>query len=1067
MTPPSPTSQNPGPEAGPFLQRLYGLRWVLSLAALAALAGIVLSLYLGGTRIARLGASVSSFGDTTNGVGAAPPPIFDPRMQIWFGEKDAAVASYAAIEDRFVAEDFVMVAFEELDEPLGVFSEKAMAAVARLTAAIERVPGVRHVRSLTSNPWIRWAEIEDGEEALVISDLVEGDPSELTESDRIERMAAVLGGEATVRMVGPEKFRAVLGPDVDPSQLIGEPRLLGTIVGENARTTVIQVQVLRPVADASLSEAALGADPGLGGITPDLFSIQAQRAALRGIEHALRVEMGLSVRTDRFHALVGEVEAMDDADERNAWRRKLSDPTRAFMIGPGGATVRKWFEYDPNGEGGWVDSADPSAPVTAPADFQPQPLSDYTFHLGGIPLFELNFETVGMADAKYVGAMFLIIILLLIAVFRSVAGVVAPMAVVFGSVGAMVGIAFCLGFLFNNLTMISPNMLTAVGIADAIHLVASWMVIRGTAATKRDAILETMRRNALPVLLTSVTTAIGFFSLTVSGLAPVRMLGIMAGLGALVALVLSLTVVPAILSLMPHHPGGSRQAAGAGMFTLKRSRRLVAWLGRSETPILGVAAVLAAVAIVGVARVRIDSDFRAMFPDDNEVMTDFGWIEDRLGGVGDLEIVFDGTRARVRPEGIGRGEQARLSELLIRATAATSGGEHEALSEEEIEELAELRDRDFAFQAARIGVDGEFLGTLNRFEARLREEMADPNSAMAVVTDLVSPLDVLRKIHQVQNQNQSSFYRTPGEEDVADGARVAKVEYDEWTEEWSYTPPQSASSLIAQYYLQYENGAKPGENLSTELSQDRTQFRMQGRVVQAPSDVQSAAFQRIEEIARTEFPILGARVDGRVVEGARAAMTVSGKTLLFARTTKVFAVGFIQSMSIALVLITLIIGFLFRSWRLALTSIVPNLLPILIPLSAFGLLGMPIDGPAILVSSVALGVCVDDTIHVFTKFVRARRRGFDAEEALAHVFEEAGAAVTLTTIVLVIGFATLTMSDFAPNVLMGSLAGAMIALAWLADMLVVPVLLARIARAEDAGAPAPEQPAASPVPVQA
>lgn len=1057
MTSSNPNSLGPSaegqgglhPEAGAFLERLYALRWVLSLAALA---GIALALYVGATRIARLGAAVSSFGDTTNGRGAAPPPVFDPRMQIWFGEADAAVASFSAIEDRFVAEDFVMVAFQEMEEPLGVFSEKSMGTVARLTAAFERIPGVRHVRSLTSNPWIRWAEIEDGEEGLVISDLVAGDPAEMTEAERIERMVAVVGGKRAVAMIGLGKFLDVMGPDADPAEFIGEPRLLGTIVGEDARTSVIQVQVLRPVPDAALAAAAKASDPGFGGIAPGLFSIQAQRAALRGIEHSLRVEMGRSVMTDRFYSLVGEVEAMADAEERNEWRRRLNDPTRAFVVGPRGANVRKWLDYDPDGDGGWVDRAESGAAVTAPSDFQPKPLSDYAFHLGGIPIFELNFETVGMADAKYMGAMFLIIVLLLVAVFRSVAGVVAPMAVVLGSVGAMVGIAFSLGFLFNNLTMISPNMLTAVGIADAIHLVASWMVIRGSAATKRDAILEALRRNALPVLLTSVTTAIGFFSLTVSGLAPVRMLGIMAGLGALVALVLSLTLVPAILSLIPHGERGERGgrgAAGAGLFNLARSRRLVAWIGRVERPILGVSVVLAAVALVGVARVRIDSDFRAMFPKGNDVMEDFAWIEDRIGGVGDLEIVFDGTRGTMRPDGLDRASRERFTGLLIRATAAASGGEHELLSEAEIRELSDLRDRDIAYQSGRIGVDAHFLRTIDRFEARLREEMADPSSAMAAVTDLVSPLDVLRKMHQVQNQNQSQFYRTPGEEDVADGARAASVEFDEWTEEWSYTPPQSASSLIAQYYLQYENGAEPSENLATELSQDRTQFRMQGRVIQAPSDVQNAAFARIEEIARTEFPILGARVDGRVPDGARAAMTVSGKTLLFARTTKVFAIGFIQSMSLALVLITLIIGVLFRSWRLALTSIVPNVLPILIPLSVFGLLGMTLDGPAILVSSVALGVCVDDTIHVFTKFVRARKRGLDAEEALAHVFQEAGAAVTLTTVVLVIGFATLILSDFAPNVLMGSLAGAMIALAWLADMLVVPVLLSRIARAED------------------
>ncbi|MEL6904959.1 MAG: MMPL family transporter, partial [Planctomycetota bacterium] len=510
----------------------------------------------------------------------------------------------------------------------------------------------------------------------------------------------------------------------------------------------------------------------------------------------------------------------------------------------------------------------------------------------------------------------------------------------------------------------------------------------------------------------------------------------------------------------------------------------------------------------------IDTDFRAMFPDDNEKIADFQWIEDQLGGVGDLEIVFDGTRGETRTPELTREERARLDGLSVREAASKADGELAVLDGAEAAELERLRAKDAAWSAARIGVDAEFLGALDAFEARLREEMADPESDLAVVTDLISPLDILRKIHQVQNKNAAAFYRAPTEQDVPEDARVAdpesdlavvtdlispldilrkihqvqnknaaafyrapteqdvpedarvaEVEYDEWTEEWSYTPPQAASSLVAQYYLQYENGAKPGENLATQLSQDRTQFRMQGRVLQAPSDVQTAAFTRIEEIARTEFPILGARAvggDADDASDASAEMTISGKTLLFARTTRIFAVGFVQSMSIALALITAIIAVLFRSWRLALISVIPNLLPILIPLSVFGLLGQTLDGPAILVSSVALGVCVDDTIHVFTKFMRARRAGLNADDALAHVFEEAGAAVTLTTIVLVIGFSTLLLSDFRPNVLMGSLAGTMIGLAWLADMFVVPLFLRDMARAEDARADAPAAPATAP-----
>ena len=281
-------------------------------------------------------------------------------------------------------------------------------------------------------------------------------------------------------------------------------------------------------------------------------------------------------------------------------------------------------------------------------------------------------------------------------------------------------------------------------------------------------------------------------------------------------------------------------------------------------------------------------------------------------------------------------------------------------------------------------------------------------------------------------------------EDVAPDRREPRLDYDEFMEEWSLTPGQNAQSLVAQYYLQYENGARPGENLSTQLSQDRLQFRMQGRMKQAPTTAHLAAFARIDQVVAEEFPQLNVDVVGGealVATPGRAEMTVSGKTLLNARTMRLFSTGFVKSMSIALVIITIIIGILFRSLTLALVSLLPNVLPILLPLSAFGLVGVPLDGPAILVSSVALGVCVDDTIHFFTKFVRARRSGDSLEDALVYAITQAGGALTITTVVLIIGFGTLLLSDFTPNFMMGTLATLMIGLAWALDFIVTPALL--------------------------
>jgi predicted RND superfamily exporter protein len=148
--------------------------------------------------------------------------------------------------------------------------------------------------------------------------------------------------------------------------------------------------------------------------------------------------------------------------------------------------------------------------------------------------------------------------------------------------------------------------------------------------------------------------------------------------------------------------------------------------------------------------------------------------------------------------------------------------------------------------------------------------------------------------------------------------------------------------------------------------------------------------------------------------------------------------------------ITVVIAMIFRSLRLGLVSLIPNVLPLVIPLGVLGLFGLPLDGPAVIVVSVALGICVDDTIHFFSSFVRQRRSGATTEEALRRTFRGVGGALTATTVVLVAGFAVLGLSDFRPNLMIGQLAVVMIALAWVADFIVTPAFITLVIKKQTA-----------------
>ena len=378
--------------------------------------------------------------------------------------------------------------------------------------------------------------------------------------------------------------------------------------------------------------------------------------------------------------------------------------------------------------------------------------------------------------------------------------------------------------------------------------------------------------------------------------------------------------------------------------------------------------------------------------------------------------------------------------------------ERGALTPEEQQQLRGLEAQQMRYRRSRIAVSSEFLTRLDAFQRRLEREASEPGSKLALLARFDSPLDVLRKMHQVQNENRPAFYRVPDESDVPAQARQAHVRHDEVLGEAFYVPPQDADSLIAQYYLQYENGARPSENLASLITADRRGLRMTIRLAVAPSVELLAAFDRIRDIAREEFPEL-AGTPAQVASGqALSSMTFTGKQYMFTNMFQRFSETMVESLSLALAAITLLIVAVFRSLRLGLISLVPNLLPILLPLSVFGLLGVQIDGPSVVVASVALGVCVDDTIHLFWKFSRYRNEGLAVDEALRRAFGQVGGALTFTTVTLVLGFSVLTLGTFRPNIVTGYLGASMVALAWVADFLLTPALLSLLG--ERAGRPA-------------
>ena len=442
------------------------------------------------------------------------------------------------------------------------------------------------------------------------------------------------------------------------------------------------------------------------------------------------------------------------------------------------------------------------------------------------------------------------------------------------------------------------------------------------------------------------------------------------------------------------------------------------------------------VAGLGVYRMTFSTDMRTMFPADDPVRSDLEWIADKLGGSGDLEILFKGPPPRGTPED-AQVRSSRISALQI--AAAKPGG----LSAAERGELERLSAEDASYQRGRIASSEEFLAQVDALQRRIEEEGRRPGSNLAKLTSFDSGLSVLRKMHQVQNENQLAFYRVPTAADIPEEARTPNVLHDEVMGEGGdvLIPAQTASSMAAQYYLQFENGAQPSETLATMITRDQSAFRISARLDQAPTNVLLDAFARIDQIAREEFPALHG-TPAAVAEGkALASMSMSGRLYLYMHMFEYFVSTLVSSLTTSLLTISLLFALVFRSLKLGVVSMIPNILPVILPLGLIGLAGVPLDGPVVLVAAIVLGVCVDDTTHILWKYSTARKEGKSVDASLRYAFRVSGSAVNATTVILVLGFSMLALSNLRPNIVIGYMAAVMLTLALFCEFLLMPAVI--------------------------
>lgn len=634
------------------------------------------------------------------------------------------------------------------------------------------------------------------------------------------------------------------------------------------------------------------------------------------------------------------LEEMDDAEIARRKEIALEDPLLVNrLVSPDGRVGGINIPISLPGENELVEQPEVANYVRELAAEAETKFPHLDIRLTGIIMINQELAEAAERDfATLIPLMFVFIFAALAFMLRSLLAPLAAFGVIILANLAAFGTAGYLGILLSPPVISAVNMIMTLAIADSVHLLAHFRNAYQPGVSKSAALGDSLRSNFRPILLTTVTTVIGFLSLNSSDSPPFRDLGNIVAIGILFAWLFAHTLLPPLIMLLPLKPrkwGGETSGSGR-ILSLLAGR-----VGKSPKRYLYSGLILTLVCAAMIPRNELNDEFVKYFDEDSSFRQATDFTIENLTGFEYVKYAIDSGE----PGGIA---------------------------------------------------DPEYLKKLDAFATWFRQQ---PN-----VRHVYAHSDLIKRLHKNLHEDDPAAYKIPESRPVATDCLTL-----------------------------YEMSLPFGLDLTDRINLDKSATLLRVSLSNITSNEMIALDQAAQDWLREHN--LSPDASG------------TGQSMMFAR----IGIRNIQSMLIgtvlALVLISVCMIVITRSFKFGLISLLPNLAPAAI---GFGLWGLFVGQVGLAISVVVgmtLGIVVDDSIHYILKYLKYRREeGHSPEKANRLTIQHVGRAMVTTTIALVGGFGILAFSGFELNKGMGILSAVVIALALVFDLIVLPALLQVIDR---------------------
>ena len=564
---------------------------------------------------------------------------------------------------------------------------------------------------------------------------------------------------------------------------------------------------------------------------------------------------------------------------------------------------------------------------------------DFKFYPVGNPLLVSALHDFIEEDLLSINLLSVVMLLgFLVVLLRQAKGVSGPFIVV------AFALMFVLGFMaINDLPItfffpVIPTVLLSIGIADAVHIISEYQIHLKAGHDNRKAIVEAVRLLGFPCLFTSITTAIGFSTLTVSSVRGIHDFAISTAVGVLIAFALTFTILLVFLSYAGRKTERKFEKIeiinnqGAINKTLKK---IAYFNNRNYKGILIFTVIISMVSIYGITRVELNTSWLMVFGDKIKTFHDFQFVDKTMGGTGNFEVLLDSKR----PDGI---KTVKFIETL-----------------DKIQNFANTQDH--------------------------------------LVKKTLSVADMIKEVNRTLHNNDWTFYRIP-----------------------------SSDEAVSQYLLLYEISG--GEALEKIVSGDVSTARLTIYVKSADSITNKRFYEELVDFIESVTP-------------DDYTYTITGVSYISVKYLLGWAKTLANSLMLALTMISITMIFVFRSFRIGVLSMIPNIFPVVFALGFMGFSGVWLSHVTSMIGCIAIGLAVDDTIHFISRYRIEFDRLGNYEKALEATMLGVGRALTITTIILVAGFGSIMASKMDMYYYFGLISAMCFAVALMADFFIAPALI--------------------------